>query len=363
VRLLFASTQGAGHFGPLIPFLDAAVRTGHDVLVVGPPTLNPRGFPFRAGASPPDEVLGPLWGRMPSLPPGQGDVVVVGVIFARLNVEAMLPALSAAIEEWRPDVVLREGAEFASAIAADLHRVPQVRVAVGPTLVEDSLLGLAAPALDDRRAGLAERIAASPMLTLWPDALDPPLFDVVRFRHPTTDAVAANGAPEADDGRPLVYVSFGSVAATFPPAAQVYRSALEALSELPVRALLTTGGHDVELGSVPENVRVERWVDEPDVLPHASAAVGHGGAGTTLSAMAAGCPQVVVPLFGDQPANAMRVARARAGVVAPVDDIGAALERVLGDESYGAGARRVAAEMRTLPPPDAALDLLAGLRS
>ena len=131
MRLLFASTQGAGHFGPLIPFIDAALAGGHEALIVGPPTLKARGYPFRAGASPPDEVLGPLWSRMPSLPPGQGDVIVVGVIFARLNVDAMLPALSDAIEEWRPDVVVREASEFASAVAADLHGVPHVRVAFG----------------------------------------------------------------------------------------------------------------------------------------------------------------------------------------------------------------------------------------
>src|SRR5688572_33279955 len=101
VRVLFASTQGAGHFGPLVPFVDAFGRAGHEVLVVGPPTLDARGYPFRAGARPPEEVLGPLWARMPSLPPAQGEVIVVGVIFARLNVEAMLPALRATVEEWR----------------------------------------------------------------------------------------------------------------------------------------------------------------------------------------------------------------------------------------------------------------------
>ena len=124
MRILFASTQGAGHFRPLLPFIDASTRHGHETLVVGPPTLNARGHPFRAGASPPEEVLGPIWGAMSSLPPGQGDVVVVGVIFARLNVEAMLPTLESAMEDFRPDLVLREAAEFASAIAAERHRCP-----------------------------------------------------------------------------------------------------------------------------------------------------------------------------------------------------------------------------------------------
>jgi hypothetical protein len=50
VRVLFASTQGAGHFTPLVPFIEACLRHGHELLVVGPPTLHPRDYPFRVGA-------------------------------------------------------------------------------------------------------------------------------------------------------------------------------------------------------------------------------------------------------------------------------------------------------------------------
>jgi UDP:flavonoid glycosyltransferase YjiC (YdhE family) len=157
-----------------------------------------------------------------------------------------------------------------------------------------------------------------------------------------------------------VYVSFGSVAATFPPAAQVYAHSLEAVAEVAARVLLTTGGNEIELGEIPDNVRVERWVDEAAVLPHAAAAVGHGGAGTTLSAIAAGCPQAVVPLFGDQPANAARVAIAGAGVVASMFGMRAAIERLLERDSYRIAARRIADEMRALPPVDEALESLTG---
>jgi hypothetical protein len=188
VRILFASTQGAGHFGPLIPLIDAARLNGHETIIVGPPTLKASGYPFAAGASPPDDVLGPLWGRMPSLPPAQGDVVVVGVIFARLNVEAMLPTLDELIEGWQPDLVVREASEFASAIAAERHGVPHVRVAAAISVVERGALGIAAAAIDERHRGISDSNAASPFLTYFPPSVDPAPFEVTRIRHPAVEA-------------------------------------------------------------------------------------------------------------------------------------------------------------------------------
>jgi UDP:flavonoid glycosyltransferase YjiC (YdhE family) len=361
VRVLFASTQGAGHFGPLIPLIDACRRSGHETLVVGPPTLKARGYPFEAGAVPPDEILGPLWRAMPSLPPAQGDVVVIGVIFARLNVDAMLPKHHEVLQRWRPDLVVREAAEFASAIAAEERGIRHVRVASTTSYVEHGALGIAAAAVDERLAGISDRIAASPYLSYFPPSVDPAPFNVTRVRHPACEAELAP-LPDWWPGLegPLVYVSFGSVAATFPPAAQVYGKALEAVAGLPARVLLSTGGNDVELGDVPRNVHVERWVDEPAILGHAAAVVGHGGTGTTLSAIAAGCPLIGVPLFGDQPMNVAAVAAAHAGVVAPLDGIRRSIERVLADDRYRAAAMRAADEMRTAPPVDTFLELVAG---
>ena len=350
MRVLFASTHGAGHFNPLVPFVDACLAHGHEVLVVGPPSLDPRGYPFREGASPPEEILASLWERIPTLPPAQGEVVVVGRIFARLNVEAMLPTIVATIEDWRPDVVVREPNEYASAIAADRLGVRQVRVAIGLSLVERGGLALAGPALEERSAGIVERIGASPFLTTFPESFDVGSDGAKRYSDP---AASAPARPLPDwwpgDDRPLVYLTFGSVAAAFPMASMLYAAAVDQLAEIPVRVLLTLG-RDLELGPVPPNVHVETWVPQADVLGHADLVVGHGGSGTTLGALAAGVPLVVVPLFADQPYNAIQVAGAGAGTVAALDEIGRGVERVLGDERHRLAAERIAAEMRALPP-------------
>ena len=167
---------------------------------------------------------------------------------------------------------------------------------------------------------------------------------------------------------PLVYLTFGSVAPTMPFFPALYRGAIAALAGLPVRVLVTIGRtQDPDaLGPLPANVHVERWVPQADVEPHAAAIVDHGGFGTVRAAISAGIPQVVLPLFADQPYNARRVADLGAGIAlesgpAAVAALGDALERVLGDPSYAAAAARVAAEARALPAPAGAVDVIADL--
>jgi len=85
---------------------------------------------------------------------------------------------------------------------------------------------------------------------------------------------------------------------------------------LPVRALLTIGraADAAKLGPIPENVHVEQWVPQADVLGEAAALVCHGGSGTPFGALAAGLPIVFGPLFADQPVNA-RLVSAAGGVI------------------------------------------------
>jgi hypothetical protein len=60
-----ASTGGAGHFNPLVPFIEALARRRDDVLIVVPPeletTVAAMGRPFRIGQTPPPK----RWGRAP----------------------------------------------------------------------------------------------------------------------------------------------------------------------------------------------------------------------------------------------------------------------------------------------------------
>jgi MGT family glycosyltransferase len=165
-----------------------------------------------------------------------------------------------------------------------------------------------------------------------------------------------------DDERPLVYITFGSVAGGMPMAELVYGAALAAVADLPARVLVTTG-HEGDLdvfADAPPHVHVERWVPQAQVLEAADVMVCHGGSGSTLGALAAGVPMVVVPLFADQPLNAERVAAVEAGVVVPPDPgaIAASIRRVLDDPAFRHGASAVAVELRRLPTVDEAVEVL-----
>ncbi len=86
----------------------------------------------------------------------------------------MLPSLRAACDEWRPDLILRETAEYASAIAGEEHTIRHARVAVSLAAGEEQALSVAGPVVDERRPGTGERIRASPYLSLFPASLDDP---------------------------------------------------------------------------------------------------------------------------------------------------------------------------------------------
>ncbi len=135
---------------------------------------------------------------------------------------------------------------------------------------------------------------------------------------------------------------------------------IEALGRLPVRVLVTIGRDrdPTELGARPANVHVERWVPQARVMPHARAMVCHGGSGTMRSGLAAGIPQVVLPLFADQPDNAERVDALGAGIAleqrAEAEVVATAVRTVLTDARYATRAAAVAADIRALPPVDVA---------
>ncbi len=380
--MLVASTGGAGHFNPLIGFLECFRQRGDDVLLVVPPSLRPTleslGYPFRSGDEPPAGEVEAIRQRLPVAPPGEASILGNRELFGRLCTKAMMPAMEAAFTEWRPQLVLRDPCDYASAIQAERLGVPQAQVAISTAEGEAGSLALAAAAIESYSRTIVASLRACPYLSRFPAALDPsPFPDTRRYREASGTARPLPGwwsSPHL----PLVYVTFGSVTGSVSIAGAVFGAALQAVAGLPVRVLLTTGtGFDVSsLRDIPPNVHVETWVPQTDALHAATAVVCHGGSGTVFGTLAAALPLVVVPLFADQRTNAGLVTAAGAGVVVrprpfessaspPAEglvDIGAlkrAITSVLDDDAYEQAAARVAAQMRQAPSVEMTVEGLA----
>jgi UDP:flavonoid glycosyltransferase YjiC (YdhE family) len=388
MRILVTTRGSSGHLIPLAPIAHACVAAGNEILVAAQEqhraNVERVGLPFAPVGDPPADEWMPLMSEFAGLDLDAANERMVGDFFAGIDTRAALPALTGIVERWKPDLIVRESWEFGSTIVADLHGLPVARVGLGLTSVEEISIDVAAPTVDRMRRdnGLqpdpaGDRLRASHYFTLMPETIDLAvgrLAPIVhRFREPTAETAPPlpDFLPQSDD--PLIYLTFGSVAAGahLPYFPELYRMAIEAIAELPVRLLVTIGNdrdpEELDAGGLPANVRVERWIAQDAISPRADAIVCHGGYGTTLNALTHGRPLVVMPLFStDQWANAAAVARAGAGVALDserhsrrvldlphpdtLSKLRSALERVLGEPGFAREAERVAASIATLPP-------------
>jgi len=137
----------------------------------------------------------------------------------------------------------------------------------------------------------------------------PPQVRLTGF--PLFDERTAAGLPGdvqrfLDAGERPVVVTFGS---GMRQGAAYFAAAAAALGRLGRRGLLLTPFREQVPAALPPGVEYVPYVPFSQLLPHAAALVHHGGIGTCAQGLAAGVPQVVMPLAHDQPDNAARLRR------------------------------------------------------
>jgi UDP:flavonoid glycosyltransferase YjiC (YdhE family) len=370
VRLLVVSAPLRGHLLPLIPLADALRSAGHDVLIAaGADALNAdtRGIEVRDIA--PGFRFGRLALRTMLRHPlatraelaGTAGTRVVGPMFAAAN-DGFTDAVVALARDWRPDVVVHEPLAPAGALAAAtihapavlvenaLFDAPQVMAAVvaqmGATLQRHGTESLPAPAL---------------VITVRPPSLGgSPAYRPMR---PGPGPLAEKGAPEwllRPGKHPRILVSRSTVEG--PGGGNPIPAVLSVARDVAAELVLVRPGPRLERALLPFNVRTVGWVPLPAVLPHATALVHHGGAGSVLTAYAAGVAQLAVPGPGDRKHNAELVLATGGGLAIPASEITAdALSRLATDDALAAGARRVQAEIAAMPPPETLVPELVGL--
>jgi UDP:flavonoid glycosyltransferase YjiC (YdhE family) len=374
VRLLFTFAGGAGHAEPLVPIATAAMAAGHAVAFAGRPyvvaRLAERGFTVFPDTDdpvePPPEVTPLLEYDV------EREERALREGFARFHGGRRVGVVLELCAEWRPDVIVCDEVDFGAMIAAERTGIPHATVLViaAGSLIRPEVVG---EPLDLVRAehGLppdpdltmpARHLVLSPM----PPSLRDPALPLPPTAHSIRPgSLEPNEPPSwvADLSGPIVYFTLGTIFDM--ESGDLIARALAGLRELPVDVVATMSPN-VDPGPQPPNVRIESHVTHAALFPHCAAVVSHGGSGTVVDAMAAGLPQVVLPMGADQPLNAARIEALGAGIVLDVlratpAEIGDAVRTVLEEPAYRAAAERVRAEAWALPGPEHAVALLERL--
>jgi rhamnosyltransferase subunit B len=107
-------------------------------------------------------------------------------------------------------------------------------------------------------------------------------------------------------GPPPIVFTIGSFATEAP--GDFFEISARAARRLGCRAILLVGESGALL-TASEGIIVRAYAPYSALFPCARLIVHHGGIGTTAQALRAGRPQLIVPIFADQPDNAARTAR------------------------------------------------------
>lgn len=383
-RFLFVVPPLVGHVNPAVGVAAELGARGHRVAWVCPdPELVAR------LAGPGAEVFG-----CAGAPPGERPAELRGPEALKFLwewyllplAEAMAPGVRAAVEAFRPDVVVADQQAFAGALTAERLGLPWATSASTSAEFTDPLAGL--PKV---REWLAERLAGlRSALGVPADGADPRFSPhlVVAFSTPELAGAAAGAAewvgpsvaarPDVsgfpwewlDPGRSTVLVSLGTANTDAGgPFLEVCRSVLRERADRVQSVLVDPGGSlaadpaddagkDVLIvPSVPQLALLERGV---------GAVVCHAGHNTVCEALWHGVPLVVAPIRDDQPVVAGQVVDAGAGVRVrfgrvTARGLGAAVDSVLDDPAYRTAAEGIRTAFRAAGGAPAAADRLAEL--
>jgi UDP:flavonoid glycosyltransferase YjiC (YdhE family) len=365
----------------MLPLARALAEAGHDVAFASSEPVageaETDGFAaFRVGQA--MDAVEPLARRVrdlaAALPPSQVRSFVFTELFIRVELEPRVKDLIDITEQWRPHLVVHEVAEFAGPLVATMIGIPYVEHSYGPAIQNDVLRAAgeaAAPFWSSH--GLTPHPLGGFYRYLYLDVCPPSLqvpeavpgavqaMRTVETRPPATQLPWL----DALRGPPIVYITLGTV---YNRNLDVFRALLDGLRDEALNVVVTVGKQNdpAMLGRQPSNIHVHRYIPQELLLPYCAAVVTHGGAGSTLGALAFGLPLLVVPQGADQFYNAERAAAAGAAVQLMPDRLTAdsareAVRILLHDDTFRRAAHRIKSEFDAMPDARQAVEMLEQL--
>ncbi|MFD0259974.1 macrolide family glycosyltransferase [Kitasatospora indigofera] len=385
-HIAMVSVPAHGHVNPGLEVIRELVARGHRVSYANDPSFGPAIEATGARLVPYASTL-PLAGDSAAWPE---DPVAVQDLFLD-DAIAMLPALRAAFDGDRPDLFLYDIAAAPARVLAENWDVPAVQLS--PAFVawegyEQDLEpvlkamreGPGGPEHQARFTGWLTGNGVTPAdpaaflgrprraLALVPSVLQPHADRVDRERYTFVGPCFGARADQGGWSRPagagkVLLVSLGS-AFTHRPA--FYRACVEAFGALPGWHVVLQIGRETdpaELGAIPGNVEVHRWVSQLAVLRQADAFVTHAGMGGAAEGLYCGVPMIAVPQAADQFANADRIVELGVGRRLDTDRATAAALRtalleLTGDPAVTARLAVLRAELRAEGGTVRAADLI-----
>lgn len=361
-NILMVTWAGGGNVDVALGLADELTRRGNTVRVLGHPLqrdkIEAANFAFQPF------VHAPPW---PPRQPGHGREGAARVITQVFTDRGIGEDVLSAADAQRPDLVVIDCLLFGALRAAKRARLPYATLVHTLYSQQTQQWSHGMPARLTQLRGLRvvelwQRSAVVLVTTL--PAIDRcgTLPENIYFTGPVwPDPKPRPATPDA--GAPLVLVSLSTLYQEGQQ--QALQAILDALADLPVRALVTTGlSVDPSALRAPANAQVERFVPHPQIMPHASLVVGHGGHGTTMLALAHDLPLVILPMFelADQPVVGRTVELLGAARVlrktTPAATIRAAIQELLPEGPHREAARALGAQLRQCDGAVAGADVL-----
>jgi UDP:flavonoid glycosyltransferase YjiC (YdhE family) len=309
-----------------------------------------------------------------SLPPAHLRPFVFAELFVRVELGPRLKGLFEIVERWRPHVVVHDVAEFAAPLVATSAGIPYVEHSYGPA-VQNAVIRAAGDAAAPfwTSHGLTPHPLGGFYRYLYLDVCPPSLqandtvlgvvqgIRTVETRPPETQVPWLNALNDL----PIVYITLGTV---YNHNLDVFHALLNGLRDEALNIVVTVGEQNDPgmLGPQPSNVHVHQYIPQELLLPHCAASVTHGGAGSTLGALAFGLPLLVVPQGADHFYNADRVVAAGAAIQLLPDRLTAgsardAVRKLLHDPTFRTAAHHIGNEIAAMPEPRDAVESLEQL--
>lgn len=339
MKFAFVTMPAKAHLNPTLGVAKELMKRGHTVIIYTAPEFSPE--IQRIGA----QVRTPIK-HLPNFHAAIGKDSLSLVEFLLQTAATLINPLSSQIAADQPDCVVHDSLNVWGKIAAAKTNIPTVCLVptfvLTPKLLLTSVKYLFADAVGVvshplRVFHLIQKFRA---LYLQEGLRPPGISDVVsnkeklnvvftsRYFQPDSQALGndyqfvgpimydrqeKNHLHLEKVAQPIVYISLGTI---YNEQLAFYKKWLAFFKNSPYQVYISIGKHieKKKLGDIPENVVVDQYLPQLEILKRAAGFISHGGMNSVNESLYFGVPMLLFPQIHEQKINSARVEKLGAGI-------------------------------------------------